>query len=374
MKRTIFISLYFLVILLILSTNQFKWFRSKPESKPVVNETQAAVPPAFRTTYRPDPHTYQSWALQDSSPIDIQKAWTKAHAMKRVVVAVIDTGIDYNHPDLKDNLWKNPKEIPNNGVDDDKNGFVDDIIGWDFVNHDALPYDDHGHGTHVSGIIGAVRGNGIGISGIAPSVKLMVVKYYSPKSSGQKNLQNTIKSFRYAIENGADIINYSGGGAEFSKEEHRMIELAHQRGILVIAAAGNERQNADVNAYYPASYELPNIVSVAALTAERELVESSNYGISKIDVAAPGHQILSTLPNNKYGYMTGTSQATAFITGIAALALAQNPLLTAPQLKALLLHSISPIASLQGKIKTGGVVSANRVLSNLSIGLTSVLQ
>lgn len=289
----------------------------------------------------------------------------KRDLVDRVIVAVIDTGIDYNHADLKQNLWKNPTEIEGNGKDDDQNGFIDDLIGWDFVDNDPLPYDDHGHGTHVSGIIGAVGSNGIGISGVCPNVRLMILKYYDADADGETNLKNTVKALHYAIDNGAHIINYSGGGAKFSKEEFSAIQKAEEKGILVVAAAGNEKQNADRYAYYPASYDLDNIVSVAAVTRSKTLVSSSNYGIQKIDIAAPGKAIYSTLPHGAYGYMTGTSQSTAFVSGIAALALSKNRSLTLDQLKSLLTESIDQSPALKDKIKTGGIINTLTLLHKL---------
>jgi subtilisin family serine protease len=177
------------------------------------------------------------------------------------------------------------------------------------------PSDDHGHGTHVAGIIGAVTNLDSGVSGVAPRVLIMAVKYYSESNPGSVNLKNTIDALNYAIDRGARIINYSGGGPEYSEAEYLAIKRAESRGILVVAAAGNEHQNTDLRErlYYPQAYGLSNIISVAATDINNNLLPSSNWGKSKIDVAAPGENIYSTLPGNRYGYMTGTSQATAFV-------------------------------------------------------------
>ncbi|MBI2645583.1 MAG: S8 family serine peptidase [Deltaproteobacteria bacterium] len=376
MKRALIVSLYFVVILLILSTNQSRWFhpqntKNTKSQAPLINQA-IAFTPTFVNSYRTDPQLFRSWALTETSPLELQKAWSISQGNKRIVVAVIDTGVDYTHSDLKNNIWQNPGEIPNNGKDDDGNGFIDDMMGWNFVANDPYPADEHGHGTHVAGIIGAVRGNGIGISGVCPNVSLMILKYYSPNATGKENLENTIKSFRYAVQNGAHIINYSGGGAEFSKEEREAILEAKQKGIIVVAAAGNERQNADIHAYYPASYDLDNIISVAALTPAKKLVDSSNYGIKRIDVAAPGQNIYSTLPKGQYGYMTGTSQATAFVTGVAALALSTYGTLPSIAIKNILLKNTQPTKSLQGKIKTGGMVNAYAILKQIVAPLEPV--
>jgi len=373
MRKTVILSIYISVVLLILSANQFKWsIHKNNHEEPLLNQALAFTP-TFVVPHNIDPGVSLSWAVREDSFLQIQKAWNLSQGDKKIVVAIIDTGMDYNHTDLKDNLWKNPKEILDNGIDDDKNGYTDDVMGWDFVDNDSLPYDDHGHGTHVAGIIGAVKGNGIGISGICPNVSLMILKYYSQAASGQDNLNNTVKAFRYAIANGAHIINYSGGGAEFSQAEHDAILEAQAKGILVVAAGGNERQNADLHPYYPASYGLSNIIAVAALTPLKKLVDSSNYGM-KIDLAAPGQNIYSTLPKGQYGYMTGTSQATAVVTGIAALALSRYGKLSAIELKSLMTQSTDPLPSLKGKIRTGGVINAYSVLKHIAPFTISLLQ
>lgn len=265
--------------------------------------------------------------------IQSQKGWRLTQGSRDIVVAVIDTGIDEKHPDLKNNLWKNKGEIgkdkagkdkASNGIDDDANGFIDDVHGWNFVANDNKLDDTHGHGTHIAGIIGAEGGNGIGISGVSPRVSLMVLRYYDPKSAESNNLLNTVRAIQYAVKMGANIINYSGGGLAPSPEERAAIEEANRRGILFIAAAGNERSNSDKKKYYPADYGLPNIVSVTAINKEKKVLPSSNWGEETVHIAAPGNSVLSTLNNGQYGEMTGTSQATAFVTGVAALVMANN--------------------------------------------------
>ena len=251
-----------------------------------------------------------NWGLKK---IDVEKAieiQKEISATKRkIIVAVIDTGTDISHPALKNNIWVNKKEIPNNGIDDDKNGFIDDVNGWNFVTNDNSPKDSHGHGTHIAGII---------VSS-APDVELMILKYFDPKSLSDKNLINTVKAIDYAVQNGAHIINYSGGGFGQNPDEDAAIKRAKDKNVLFVAAAGNDTEDSDKKSFYPASYDHSNIISVASLTEESHLVESSNYGVKTIDLAAPGKNIYSTLPNNRYGNMTGTSQATAFVTGALAM-------------------------------------------------------
>lgn len=277
-----------------------------------------------------DPAMSQAWGLKTT---DAQRAWRLTTGSRDIVVAIIDTGIDANHPDLAENIWVNKGETgydvkgrnkATNGVDDDGNGYIDDIHGWNFVSNNNDLTDNHGHGTHIAGIIGAVGGNGIGISGISPKVSLMALKYYDPKASGANNLLNTVKAMQYAVKMKANIINYSGGGLDPSPEEKRAVELAMKQGILFVAAAGNERSNSDVKGYYPADYDLQNIISVTAIDKRKSVLPTSNYGEMSVDIAAPGNDIYSTLPRGKYGFMTGTSQATAFVSGVAALVMANN--------------------------------------------------
>ena len=273
-----------------------------------------------------DPAFKKQWGLH---LMDSKKAWERhqAHGSKDIVVAVIDTGIDIHHPDLRENLWVNQGETgidekgrnkSTNGIDDDNNGFIDDVNGWNFAKNNNDVSDNHGHGTHIAGIIGADGGNGVGISGVAHKVSFMALNYFDPKE-GSKNLENTIKSIQYAVKMKAHIINYSGGGLTASQDEKEAILEAQKKGILFIAAAGNERSNIDQKDYFPADYELNNILSVTAIDKTLSILPSSNYGSQSVDIAAPGNRIYSTLPKGRYGYMTGTSQATAFVTGVAVL-------------------------------------------------------
>ena len=277
-----------------------------------------------------DPAISAGWGLKMT---DSAKAWRISQGSRDIVVCVIDTGADTRHPDLKSNLWTNPGETgkdakgrdkASNGVDDDGDGYIDDVHGWNFANNNNDLSDQHGHGTHIAGIIGAEGGNGIGISGVSPKVSLMVLKYYDSKGSDANNLVNTVKAIDFAVNHNCNIINYSGGGVAPSVEEKAAIDRAAKKGILFVAAAGNERSNSDTHKYYPADYGLPNILSVTAIDRNQNVLPTSNYGEKTDDIAAPGNDIISTLPNGQYGYMTGTSQATAFASGVAALIMANN--------------------------------------------------
>jgi thermitase len=302
----------------------------------------------------------KNWGLMSTKA---PKAWEKQTGSRDVVVAIIDTGIDPTHPDLSSNIWHDPKE---------KN------IGWNFVSNQGNPIDEHGHGTHVAGIIGSVINPEHGTSGVVQEVSLMPIKYYSDKNSGLVNLSNTVKAIHYAIEHGARIINYSGGGPDPSPEEEQAIREAEVAGILFVAAAGNEHQNTDQkeNYYFPAAYShqpknpLSNIISVAAIDIHDNLLPSSNWGKNSVDVAAPGDSILSTLPQRRYGKMSGTSQATAFVTGIAALLLAQDPSLTPQEIKRIILKSVDPVEKLQGQLISGGKVNTYSALLSLKTGFT----
>jgi subtilisin family serine protease len=305
-----------------------------------------------------DPAISQAWGLKKS---DAARAWDVSQGSKKIVVAVIDTGADVGHEDLKNNFWQNPGESgldakgnskTSNGVDDDGNGFVDDVNGWNFVANNSSLTDNHGHGTHIAGIIGAEAGNGKGIAGIAPQVSLMILKYYDPKVPNTDNLKNTVNAIRYAIKMKANIINYSGGGTEFSQEEHDAIEEARRQGILFVAAAGNERSNSDNHHYYPADYGLSNIISVTAIDPSTEVLSSSNYGTETVDIAAPGQNILSTLPGSAYGMMTGTSQATAFVTGAAVLVMAKKENFDPEEVKKYILSTGDAKSSLIAKTRT----------------------
>jgi subtilisin family serine protease len=298
-----------------------------------------------------DPGLLDSWGLAHSG---VQEAWKLSQGSKEIIVAVIDTGIDLKHEDLGENLWRNPN--PNNPH------FPGAVHGWNFVDNNPDLTDTHGHGSHIAGIIGATKNNSKGIAGLAPKVSLMILKYYDPKAPGINNLKNTIKAIRFAIDHGAHIINYSGGGLDYSAEEKTLIEEAERKGILFVAAAGNERSNSDLQKYYPADYRLSNIISVTAVDPKNQILASSNWGIGGVDIAAPGENILSTLPGNRYGYMTGTSQATAFVTGAAVLIKAKYPHFTPQQIKHYLTASGDPLPQLLGKNKNYRVLNVAKAL------------
>ncbi|MGF1538075.1 MAG: S8 family peptidase, partial [Elainellaceae cyanobacterium] len=268
--------------------------------------------------------------------IDAPEAWAVSTGQD-VVVGVIDTGIDYTHPDLVENIWTNPGEIPDNGIDDDGNGYVDDYYGYDFANNDSDPWDDNGHGTHVAGTIAASGSNQLGSVGVAPNAQVMALKFLDENSSG--STFNAIRAIEYAMVMGADLTNNSWGGSGYSQALQDAIAATAYVGQVFVAAAGNAGIDIDSEPEYPASYDLDNIISVGASDASDQLASFSNYGATSVDIAAPGVGIYSTLPGGDYGFLSGSSMATPHVTGVAALVLSAYPNLPPEELKAILLES-----------------------------------
>lgn len=293
-------------------------------------------------------------------------AWNITMGSPQVVVAVLDTGIFLQHPELITQAWVNPGEIPGNGVDDDNNGYIDDVNGWDFYNDDASVYDPGDqdiHGTHVAGVIAARNNNIQGISGIAPGVKIMALKFIGPDGG---NVSDAIEAIEYARTMGVKISNNSWGGSEYSQALRDAIE---QSGMLFVASAGNSGANADSAPEYPAAFDCSNIISVAAINNRGQLPFWSNYGPCSVDLAAPGAGIMSILeliPGSTilYGYISGTSQAAPFVTGTGALVLSQNPALSSQDVKSRILAGTHPLPALAGKTVSGGMLDAYGALSH----------
>lgn len=290
---------------------------------------------------------YVSWGVNPENPasINLLEAWKNFKKKKEIVVAVVDTGIDPQHPFLEKNIFVEAGKVDGNnfGVDFSKD-----------KKSRGTPIDQHGHGTHVSGII----------KSIYPDVKILALKYYNPSASGQDNLNSTVEALRYAVDNNVDVINYSGGGPEAAFEELKILKEAERKGILVVAAAGNEESNIDDKrkAYFPASYGLKNIISVTAHDEELKILSSSNYGRTSVDIFAPGYRIKSSLQNGRAGYLTGTSQATAFVTGVAALIKSQFPHIPNEKIKEIIRASAKKEVTMEGKCATGGRLDAGSAL------------
>lgn len=306
-----------------------------------------------------------------NADIDAPEAWDITTGSANTLVAVIDTGVDYTHPDLIDNIWTNPGEIPGNGIDDDLNGYIDDVHGYDFANNDGDPMDDFGHGTHVSGTIAAAGNNGIGVAGVNWQAQIMAVKFLDATGSG--TTAAAVEAVLYATNMGAKVSNNSWGGGGFSQALLDAINAANTSGALFVAAAGNSSSNNDALPQYPASYDAPNIISVAATDHNDLLAFFSNYGATTVDLGAPGVSIYSTVPaigdpccSNTTGYMylDGTSMATPHVTGAAALLMSYFPTDTNLQVKQRILGSVQPIAALSGKTLTGGRLNIFNSLEN----------
>lgn len=304
---------------------------------------------AYRVQTIPDDPLYeQQWGMES---IGAPEAWDRSTGSKSVIVAVLDTGIDLTHPDLEADIWTNP--------DPGQDGYGDDIHGWNFVSENNNPSDDYGHGTHVSGIIGAVGNNGIGVSGVNWSVSVMPLKICEPEGC---YLSAEIAALEYAVEHGAKVANASFGGAgDSSKPEEEAIEAAGKAGLLFVAAAGNQASSNDVLPFYPASYPLSNIISVAATTSSDTLASFSNYGATSVQLGAPGENTLSTLPttgplssSTGYGYLSGTSMAAPQVSGAAALLWSLHPSWTMQQVRSRLLATTRPLPSLFGKVSSCG--------------------
>jgi subtilisin family serine protease len=297
------------------------------------------------------------------------EAWSLWTGDPNFVVAVIDSGAYYDHLDLSPNMWTNPGEMgldaygndkATNGVDDDGNGYIDDFRGWDFIMNNNDPNYPDSHGTHVSGTIGAVGNNGVGVTGINWHCKIMPLAI----TEGVGMASQAIVALEYAVNMGARVPNCSWGITSYSESLYDAISAARDAGHLMVAAAGNYSSDTTVNPLYPAAYDLDNIISVAATDNDDQLASFSNYGAS-VDLGAPGVNVYSTVSwdlGGTYGYMSGTSMAAPHVTGVAALVWSMNPAWTYSQVRDRILAAVPPVDSLQGKTVTGGVVSASAAL------------
>ena len=296
--------------------------------------------------------------LYGMNKIGAPQAWDTFTGNSSVVVGVIDTGIDYNHQDLKDNIWKNPSEIPGNGRDDDGNGYIDDVYGWDFVNNDNDPMDDNYHGTHCAGTIAGVGNNGIGVAGVTWKAKLAALKFLDNTGSGDTS--NAIKAINYANKMGFSITSNSWGSSSYSQALHDVISA----GGLFVAAAGNSGSNNDTAPYYPSSYDCNNIISVAATDSNDNLADFSCYGKNSVDIAAPGVNIWSCKPGNNYQYLSGTSMATPHVAGAAALLKEYNSSLSTTDLKNAILNCVDKLTTISNKVSSNGRLNVSSILAN----------
>lgn len=375
-----------------LAAQPANWFKPVPPDNP-------AIPGMSGGGNGADPLFSNQWGMKDAG---VEGAWRTTTGQPDVVVAVLDTGVDYTHEDLQQNMWRNPGEMgidaqgkdrSSNGVDDDGNGYVDDIVGWDFVSKDNKPYDfttsvlemlfgggNPGHGTHCAGNVAARAQNGKGIAGVAPNVRIMALRFLSEK--GQGTTADAIEAIYYALRNGATITSNSWGSeGEDPNEDNQAlrdaIAASEQAGVLFVAAAGNGRNgqgynnDGDSKPAYPASYPDDIIISVAALDVNGQLGGFSNWGRTSVDIGAPGVKVFSTVPGNDYqdtvieGMATwdGTSMATPHVAGAAALYLSKYPGRNWRDVKAAILNSAKPTQSMSGKSVSGGRLDVEALMT-----------
>jgi thermitase len=301
-----------------------------------------------------DPDLSKNWGL---SKINIAPLWNEGVlGNQKIVVAVIDTGIDWTHPDLAANLWTNPKETAGNGKDDDGNGFVDDIHGWNFATKTADSNDDQGHGTHCAGVIGGVGNNGVGIAGVNWAVSLMPIKFLTASGSG--TIEDGVEAINYARIMRVQVMSNSWGFNGTSQALKEAIQKASDAGILFVAAAGNDSHDNELTPTLPGSYPIASVLSVAATDSDDRLASFSNWGRKSVHVAAPGVKIYSTYKGSAYKELSGTSMATPFVAGIAALLLSEHPEWDFAELKRRLIVTSDPVAGLRTKVAAHGRVNA----------------
>jgi subtilisin family serine protease len=334
-------------------------------------ELDAVDAPPFVPVLPRDPRFEDQWALANSgqrggkqgADISATRAWAKTTGSDKVVVAVLDSGVDYTHEDLAPNMWTRPANLA--PYHDNELGTIDDANGFNAIDSSSDPMDENGHGTHCAGIIGAEGSNDIGISGVNWKVQIMPLKFMN--AGGFGTTKDAIEAINYVIDrkkNGVNvrIISASWGSTQKSRALEEVIRKAYESDILFVAASGNASTNNDRNPHFPSSYNVPNVVSVAALDRNDQLAKFSNYGVKSVAIAAPGVDILSTWLGNQYEEKSGTSMATPVVAGVAALIVAENPRISVDDLKKKLLASVDPLAELKGKIATGGRINAAKAV------------
>jgi len=305
------------------------------------------------------------WNMDQSNDADIDapEAWNSATDASAAIVAVIDTGVQYDHPDLAANMWVNPNEIPRNRLDDDGNGWVDDIYGIDLVNGDGDPMDDHLHGTHCAGILGAAGNNSTGVAGVCWKARIMAVKFLD--SSGFGDTADAITGLQYAVANGARVSSNSWGLYGTDQALYDAIKAAGVAGMLFCAAAGNSAIDIEGQGFVPGGFDLDNIITVAATDSSDDLAYFSNYGATSVDLGAPGDSIYSTILGSTYASLSGTSMACPHVAGVATMLFAQSGTTSFPLVKSWILGSVDPLTSLSGITVTGGRLNYANALANM---------
>ncbi len=337
-----------------------------------------SVQPNFYYRLQVVPNDTQYGSLWAMPKISAPQAWDLNTGSPNVVVAVIDTGVRYTHEDLAANMWTNPGETGGNGIDDDGNGFVDDVYGYDFYSNDADPIDETtgfgGHGTHTSGTIGAVGNNAVGVAGINWAVRIMAIKIYSPAGTDTTSamLINAYNYVRMMKNRGVNIrvTNNSYGGCNeacgYDQATKDSIDALGNAGILNVFAAGNNGSNNDITPHFPSNYTSPSVLAVANSTSTDARAGSSNFGPVSVDLAAPGTGILSTYRSG-YQNLSGTSMATPHVAGAAALLSAHNPALSPQSLKATIMNTVDVLSQWNGVVRTGGRLNVFNALQNQTV-------
>jgi subtilisin family serine protease len=319
---------------------------------------------------------FKQWGLfnhgqeggKPGADISAMQAWATTKGSDQVVVAVLDSGVDYTHPDLANNIWSRPQIIkPYQDTDLTDEGPLDDIHGFNVAEGTGNPMDDNGHGTHCAGIIGAEGGNEMGIAGVNWTVKIMAVKFMD--ADGAAMTSDAIAAINYVINRkragvNVRVISASWGSMVKSRALEDVIRKAGDEGILFVAAAGNDGSDNDLKPHFPASYDLTNVISVAAVNRNDELTAFSNYGARSVQIAAPGEAIMSTWLDHGFEEKKGTSMATPFVSGVAALVLSTNPGISIEELRTRLLNSVDQLPSLKGKVSTGGRINAAKAVGS----------
>jgi len=306
------------------------------------------------------------WGLNDAANTDIDapQAWARTTGSSSIIVAVLDTGIDLSNPAFAGRIWTNPNPSADTA-------YPGDVHGWNFVANDADVQDDNDHGTHVAGILAATGNNGIGVAGVDWNAQIMPLKVLDANGDGTD--AEIVSAIDFAVQHGARVINASWGGGPYSQAVADAISYAGSQGVVFVTAADNNGTNDDTAPFYPASYDLPNEIAVAAVNQAGGLASFSNFGVHSVALAAPGVNILSTVPGG-YAYMTGTSMATPYVSGVVALVAGLHPSDTAAQLVQQVLSTTKPLASLAGKTATGGIVDAARAVGPGRSGLNNALR
>jgi thermitase len=357
-----------------------------PNEAPNEIRDNPAIPPVPSQQSGKDPQMAKQWGMIDNG---VEAAWAISTGAP-IIVAVIDTGVDYTHEDLVGQMWRNTKEIPDNNIDDDNNGYVDDIVGWDMLSDDNKPYDMYssnlmdilngknpGHGTHCAGTIGAAVNNSKGIVSVSPNTKIMAIRFIGDEGG---TTTAAVKGIKYAVDNGAKVLSNSWGSEGEDSEdpnENKMlveaIQYAMDHDVLFVAAAGNSSRNNDTDKLkaFPASYEHENIIAVAAIDSGNRIASFSNFGAQSVDLGAPGVKIMSTVPGSRYqdaiseilgANWDGTSMAAPYVAGAAALYWSAHPEKNFKEVKDAILGSTKSIAGLTGKTLTGGKLSVEELM------------